>query len=279
MSIHTIAAYVQLVNLPETPTIAIAAAIILVCCLCVINGPEVMGRIAKSLAFIFVTFSFFTIAIGLKDMRFSNLLPVLTTGIKPLMNAAFSMYTLPLAEGILCLSLFSSVEENISVKKVILKAFFVSLATFLSISLRNILILGVPASQEFYFPSYDAIRVLSIGDFFTRFEVFIGINLLLAGIIKIGVCLYASSLGLTKILSLKSQRSLVVPCALLIVTVSQNLYANIQRMVEFIQVYKYFALPFETLLPAMILIGAEIQMRWKSGGTKKADPSAPQTEQ
>lgn len=212
-------------------------------------------------------------------MRFSNLLPVLTTGIKPLMNAAFSMYTLPLAEGILCLSLFSSVEENISVKKVILKAFFVSLATFLSISLRNILILGVPASQEFYFPSYDAIRVLSIGDFFTRFEVFIGINLLFAGIIKIGVCLYASSLGLTKILSLKSPRSLVVPCALLIVTVSQNLYANIQRMVEFIQVYKYFALPFETLLPAIILIGAEIQMRWKSGGTKKADPSAPQTEQ
>lgn len=270
MVIEVLSQFIQVTSMPETPTAIFAVIAILISCRSVVNGPENIGRVAKVTAVLFVVFIIFTAVIGLKDMKFSNLAPVMATGFKPVLKASFTLYTLPLAEAFICLAVFSAVDKDVNMKAALLKAFIVALGIFLIVALRNILILGVPCVQNFYFPSYHAVSILSIGEFFTRFEIFIGIDLVLAGFTKICVCLYASSLGLTKLFGLQDQKSMIAPCAVILLTLSQNLFASVQCLFDFFgKYYPIYAFPFETLLPVVILIGAEIQKRWKADGIKQ----------
>lgn len=97
----------------------------------------------------------------------------------------------------------------------------------------------------------------------------IGINLVLAGLIKASVCLYAASLGITKVFNIPDQKTIVVPCALLMNTLAGAgiLYSNSISVQSFIKAYPFYALPFEVILPLIIWVGAEIQNKIKTAGT------------
>jgi len=46
-------------------------------------------------------------------------------------------------------------------------------------------------------------------------------------------------------------------------TLAIILFANILEMYDWLDIYKYFALPFQVILPLIILAGAEIKIRLK----------------
>lgn len=260
--------FIRVVNMPETPEAITSSILILIAIMSVINGPENIGRVAKFTWKFVVVFIVFATAVGFKDMNFDNLLPMMDSDIKAILGSSYNLFALPLSEGILCLSFFSAVSKKENPYKILIKALAIAILTILTVALRNILILGVPSTLLDYFPSYQAISVVSIGEFFSRFEVLVGVNLMLAGFIKVCVCLYTSSLGLVKVLNIKDQKMVVAPCALIILTLSQMLYNNVQELFGFIPYYEIYAAPFEIILPIITLIGAEIRHRTNSGGSK-----------
>ncbi len=152
-----------------------------------------------------------------------------------------------------------------------LKALGISILTILIVAMRNIIILGLPATGLFYFPSYQAISIVSIGEFFSRFEVLVGVNLVLAGFIKVCICLHTASLGLARTFQMDSSSGLVVPCALIIIVVSQLLYTSVQELFDFIPFFVIYTIPFEIIFPVITLIIAEIQNRLHSTNQPKAD--------
>lgn len=261
--------FVRTVNMPETPETIISVFMIIIAILSVLNGPESIGRTAKFVWKIFLALFIFTCAASIKDIKIVHLMPVMTTDFKVIMDNAYGLFALPMAEGILCLSIFSAVGKKENVNKIFIKAVAITIAVILIISLRNVLLLGGPSLQLFYFPSSQAVSIISFGEFFSRFEVIVGINMTLCGFTKICVCLYSSSLGLSKVLNMRDQKMLVVPCAMLIGSLSQILYKNTQDMFAWVPFYRIYALPFEVILPVIILIGAEIKYRAKSNGEKK----------
>ncbi len=261
--------FIHIVNMPETPDIIISAMILVISVMSVKNGPENIGRVAKYTWVLLAVFVPFTFVVGIKNMQFSNLLPVLSVDFKSILGSAYTMFTLPLGEAILCLSFFSAVDKKENPYKVYIKALVVAIIIILIVALRNLLILGPTSVTLFEYPSYEAVSIISIGEFFTRIEVLIGINLMLAGFIKFCVCLYTASLGLAKVLNVPDQKLLVVPCALIILTLSTLLYKNIQDMMGWIKYFSIYAIPFEVILPVVTLIGAEIQNKMKSGGSSK----------
>lgn len=265
--------FIRVVNMPETPEIVTTALLLLVAVLSVVNGPENIGRVAKFTWKFLALFILFATVVGIKDMKFCNLEPVMVSDFKTILGSSYSLFAFPLSEAILCLSLFSAVGKKESAIKIFVKAIGITIALMLVVALRNILILGVPSSQLFYFPSYQAISIVSLGEFFSRFEVLIGVNLMLAGFTKVCVCLYSASLGIAKVLNIKNQKPLVVPCALIIITLSNMLVSNTRELFEFIPYYTIYAIPFEIILPVTTLIGAEIRHRMKSGGDKEENKS------
>lgn len=255
--------FIQVVNMPETPQVLTISMILLIAYWSVTNGPENIGRLSKfSWPIIWVSV-FGTFLIGIKNMNFENLKPVLETELKPLLNSGFTACMLPLGESIVCLSFFSSMKKTENIKKI----YFLALVMFILLSLvavmRNLLTLGPISAALYYFPSYQAVSVISIGDFFTRVEVLIGINLMLAGFIKVCVCLYTASVGLTKVLHFSSQKLAIVPCLLIVLTLSWQNHKTTSDLFEFVPYFTVFATFFEIILPVILWVAAEIKHKMK----------------
>ncbi|WP_444659441.1 GerAB/ArcD/ProY family transporter [Caproiciproducens sp. R2] len=264
--------FVHILNMPETPEPAILFFIILLSVWAVKSGPENIGRMSKYTFPILLISVAATFIIGARDMDTSNLKPIMNTDLKTLLGSAFSLCILPLGEVFLCLSFFSALEPQAKPSRFFFKALIMTLAILITVNLRNILILGFPSASMFYFPSYETVSIISIGDFFSRTEVLIGINLMLAGFIKVAVCLYSSSLGLAKLLNAADQKLYVVPCALLMVTLAGMLYENTVEWKDWAPMYEIYAIPFQIMFPILILIGAEIKAR--AGHPKTKNPPA-----
>jgi spore germination protein KB len=267
MVTNTFSIFIKIVNMPETPILLTTVFIVIVCSWSVKNGAENIGRLSKFVLPIVIVTSLITFIIAMKDMDLNNLKPIMDTNFKSLLSGAYSYLTLPFGEMVLCFSFFSSVNDKTGSLKILINSLVITISFYIMVIFRNILTLGVPSTLLFYFPSYESVSIISVGDFFSRIEVLIGIDLLLSGFIKTCVCLYTASLGLTKILNIQKQNSVVIPCALLIITISGMLYASSITNMEFFKYYPIYVIPIEFIFPLIIWIGAEIQNKIKTADT------------
>lgn len=268
--VSTFTLFIKITALPETPLAMTGIFLILISIMASISGPETIGRVSKFLTKFVIGFVYFATLICLNFMKPQNLLPVMNSDFKAILGSSYTLFLLPMAESFICLSFFSTLDKSEKIGKIFFKAIALTMSTFLIVALRNVLVLG-QASQLFYYPSYAAISVASIGDFFSRFEILVGVDLVLAGLVKTCVCIYSSSLGLAKAMHLKDQKGLVVPCALIILTWGLLAFERPNQVFDFIPIFTILVTPFEVLLPIVTLIGAEIQHRMKSGGEKNTE--------
>ena len=258
--------------MPETPQILIACFLILLAIWAVASGVENMGRIAKLTFPILTTFVLITVAVSMKDMNFSNIKPVMSTNISTLISSSFSIFALPFGELVIFMTLFPWVKSKSSPTKIYLKSVGIATAIFIIANLRNLLILGATSSGMFYFASYQAVSVISIGEFFNRVEVLIGASVLLAGFIKVCVFLFASSIGLAKVCNVKDYKTMIVPCGLIILTLATFIFSNTEEMMTWGTTHQFYVIPFEVLLPIILLVTDFIKARMK----KSAIPLKPE---
>jgi spore germination protein KB len=263
-SMEDFTTFVQVSNMPETPKYLTAYFILLLAVWSVKSGPENIGRLSKLVWPIVAIATLLTIIIGARKMDINNLKPVMEADFKSLLSSSFSMSMLPLGEIVLCLSFFSSVSAKSNTSKIFIKSLIFITIFFVATVVRNVLILGVPSALMLYYPSYLSASIISVGDFFTRVEALIGIVAVLTGFIKICVCLYTASLGLSKILNISDRKTMVVPCGLLIITFFSLLYSNTLSWLEWLKVFPIYTIPFQILLPLIMWIGAEVQARIKT---------------
>jgi spore germination protein KB len=200
-------------------------------------------------------------------LKAENLMPVLGNGIRPVLKGTLSAFTFPFGETVVFTGILSSLQRSRSVKKVYLTGLLIA-GFFITISsLRNIMVLGVEDLSSVYFPSYSVIGRINIGNFLQRMEVAVSMVFILAGFVKISVCLLAACKGLSKLFGYTDYRFLVIPVTLLMVNLSYILYENIMEMFEWaFKVFPYYALLFELILPVMIFAALEIKLRLKKGG-------------
>ncbi len=261
MVLRTFTEFIHIMNMPETPQIAIAASICLLSVFAVVSGPENMGRIAKITFPVMAGFIVFTVLISVKDMDFNNIKPVLSTDFGPLLQGSFTVFSLPFGEIIAFLTLFPSVKSKNNPKKIFITGLILAIILLLLAHLRNLLVLGLPSVQMYYFASYQSVSIISVGEFFTRMEVLIGINVLLGGFIKIFVFLFTASVGLATTCNIKDYKKAVVPCMLIINLLSRIDFQNTIEVVEWIVYHPIYVLTFQVILPVVMLIIALIKTR------------------
>lgn len=261
MVLRTFTEFIYLMNMPETPQIAIAASISLIAAFAVISGPENMGRIAKITFPVMAGFIVITVLIAAKNMDFSNIKPVLHTDFKTLLGGSFTVFSLPFGEILLFLTLFPSIKSKEKPAKIFAIGLILAIILLLLAHLRNLLVLGAPNVKMYYFSSYQTVSVISVGEFFTRMEVLIGIIVLLGGFIKIFVFLFTASVGLAATCNIKNYKKAVVPCMLVINLLSKIDFQNTIEVVEWIVYHSIYVLTFQVILPVVMLIIALIKTR------------------
>lgn len=256
--------FLQIVAFPETPQLPMMIAIILVTVYLAISGENILGKWSMIMFPIVALTVFLTIAIGVTDLDFTHLLPVLGQGLQKVMSGSYQILTFPFAETVLFLGIAGAVRKDVSPYKMYGFAIIVSSFILLLVIFRNIMILGTPMISASYFPSYTTARILHVGDFLTRIEGSITMNFLLSGIAKITLCLTVASKGITKLFAIQDYKRMIMPTSMLAVALCAIVYNSAMEMFGFIKYYQVYAVPFQILIPAVVWITAEIRQKMQA---------------
>lgn len=253
--------FVQVATKPETPQWAILIILIAAIVYLVFNGVQVLGKWSAVIMPIYLIIVTATVILAYQQMDFSNLFPIASSDTGVMADSAIKLFTFPFAETVLFLTITKSLKKSQSPYKIYMIGLLIGGAVMLIVFFRNLFVLGGPTMESELFPSYTTIRIVRVGTFLQRLESTISSNFYLGGITKIAVCLFGASIGTAKLLGIKGYKKALFPVAVIMAVLSQIVYKNIFEMLNGLSLYRWIALPFQTLLPIIICIGAEIKTR------------------
>lgn len=262
---HNFFQFIKVVSFPETPEYVPLVFMGIVCIWVVKEGIEVLGRISFLFTIILTIIIIFVVSLNSIVMNINNIRPMLYNGFSPVLSSAFSIFSFPFAETVIFLGTFNFDKSKNNPFKIYYISLFFGGAIILLVSLRNILVLGCSFLESLYFPAYTAVELIEIGEFIQRIEVAVSVVFLYAGFIKISSCLFCTLKGIENLFNLDSYKVIAAPVGLLMMTFSCSLYENIMEMQEWaFLVYKYYAFPFQVIIPLIILIAAKIKIKKQS---------------
>lgn len=254
--------FIANVGLGETPRVVPLSFMVILCVWAVREGIEVIGRWTE----IMIIFVFFIIfmsnVLSIPMLKLDNLRPVLGNGIKPVINGAFSSFSYPFAETVLLTAVFSSLSDSKSHSKIYIKGLLLAGINIIIIAARNTMVVGEYVLSINNYPSFLAISRINIGNFIERLESAVSIVFLTCGFIKVSICLLAASKGVSKFFNFKDYRFIVMPIALIMMNFSFIVTKDMMELTKWnSQVYPYYAVIFQVILPGIILIGAKIRYK------------------
>jgi spore germination protein KB len=252
--------FISALGLPETPKVAAVFPIVILSLWGVKLGIETLGRWAE----FFVVFLFIIIIIptvlGVPQMELNNIRPFLEEGVKPVIKGAVGAFSFPFAETVVFLMFFSSLKSKKSIFKCCFLGLWIAGIVLSTVAARNVLLIGAELLSRNYFPSYVTIARINVADFVQRIETLNMVGFLIAGFIKISLCLLAASNGLAKVFEFKDYRILVTPVALTMFAISFKTYESILETTLWVkEVYSYYAAVFQVILPLITLLGISIK--------------------
>ncbi|MDR7870538.1 MAG: endospore germination permease [Tissierellaceae bacterium] len=265
LSIRSVTEFIQVVSLRFTPQYFSGLWIILLGAYMVKSGIEVLGRWSNFVCVFILALILILSISAFSQLDYNNILPVLNEGWNPVINNAISIFSYPLGEVVVFLTFFNSLRDH----KKSFNIFFISLVIvsflILLVTIRSILILGFPLIDNTYFPTYYANTIVSIGNFIESLAVFSSIVLLLAGFAKFTVCLFAVCIGLKFMFNTTKYSTFSLPVGLFALIISQILFNSTMEMIEYVNLYPYHALPFQLILPLIILF-----FSWRKSRSSKS---------
>lgn len=246
--------------MPETPMLVPMLFVAALGVSVVRAGIETMGRSGRMLLNMCLVTILVVFLLVLSKLRYQNLLPILDQGWPRVWRGTFSAFSFPFAEAVVFLGAISSIKGKKSLTGIFLPSLLIGGLLVLFISVRNIMVLGAYTINNVYFPSYAAVGRINVGDFIQRIEGSVSIVFLICVFMKLSVCLMATSKGIAKLFDLDSYRSVVIQVGLLTTYLAYLLYDNIMEMQYWtMYIYNIYALPFEIILPLLLLLFAEIK--------------------
>ena len=256
-------------QMPQTVSLLVFAVLII---WATRSGVETLGRYSSVALPVLIVVVGLTVLLLIKDMKLTNLQPV-GEYLSQVPQDAFNNFSFPLAETVMFLAVFNTLKTGDKPGKAWLYGVLVGGATLLfGMFFRNVLVLGFPAVRDLTFPSYGATSVIIAGGFLSRIEAVVGANILMAGLVKVSVCLLAASKGIATLVGEPDYRPYVAPLGFLMVALASIAYKNTMEMFAFLPVYAYYAFPFQVALPVLLAIGAEVRMALQRRTAKKKQP-------
>ncbi len=248
---------ISTVAMPETPMFVPLICMCILCIIAVRLGIEVLGRTTTY----FLPLIFFILLmvqlLAIPQIHLNYIKPVLGNGLVPVLTNGFAAFSFPFAETVVLIGVFGSLKTKKSPLKVCCWGILISSIIIIITTIRNIGVLGNMLGS-FYFPSYEAVSRINIGNVIERIEVTVVTVFIFGVFIKCSMCLLVVCKGIRKILNLKNYRSIVIQTGLLMVYFSYTIYDNSMEMKYWaFKVYPYYAFPVQVIIPIIIWALAE----------------------
>ncbi|OEF95635.1 GerAB/ArcD/ProY family transporter [Desulfuribacillus alkaliarsenatis] len=253
--------YIQIVSFPETPQIFTLTLMTIVTIYFVKSGIEVIGRWTVLFFPILLLVSLLVIMLSIPIMNPIYIRPTFEYGIMPVISNTSTVFAFPFAETVLFIMVFDKINGKVGLRKVYLYSLLIAGSMILLSSVKNVLVLGSAASL-YYFPAHTAARLIEVGTFLQRIEVLTAIICIACGLIKISICLLVATRGIAALFNINDNKIFVFPTGLLMMSFAVIIYNNTIEMFSWAtEIYKYYALPFQLLIPLILWLVLEIKMR------------------
>lgn len=243
-------------HMPDTPVIVFFILGIAVAACAVRNGLEVLSRFNQLFLPLFLGLLLVVFILATKDMKVTRLLPVFDKGAIAILKGAATPASW-LGEIVIFTMIIPFLNKPKEAYRVAaLATLFTSFYLLVSI-LVAIMIFGPNVTGHWIFPTYNAVRVVSIANFLERMESIAVAVWMFGGFAKVGVFYYAAVLGSAQWLGLKDYRPLVAPVGVILVALAA-LCENIVELLDFLATaWPPYALSvFEVGMPLVLLIVA-----------------------
>ena len=201
-------------------------------------------------------------------IHLENLRPVLANGWKPVIGEIFPVnMTVPYGE----LVLFTMILPLMKRKTKILKTGSMAIAyvgIYLTINtIILICILGADLLERSAFPALAAVGYIEIGGFIQRLDPFIILLIVFLGFIKVGMFFYCAVIGMNNLFKMKPNVFTSYFMGGIICLSSIMIAPSYQsHLDEGLKVVPYFLhIAFQFAIPAVLLVLASIQRKWKLG--------------
>jgi spore germination protein KB len=241
--------------LPNTPSIVFFIIGAVVAAYAVRSGLEVLGRYTQ-LFLPLMGLLFIVFLLSAKYMKVVRLLPVLDTGLAPILKgaAAPASWLGEIVVFSMIIPFLTRPKEayRVAAQATLFTGFFLLVSVLVSLA-----VFGPNLTRSLIFPTYNAVRVVSIANFLERMEAAVVTVWMLGGFAKIGVFYYAAVLGSAQLLGLKEYRPLVAPVGVILVALAL-LCENLVVLLDFLaRVFPpYSLILFEAGIPLVLLIVA-----------------------
>jgi len=254
--------FIQQVALHKTPQLVVSIIIALLSAWALKKGLQVLGRSSVLFLVMILSVTIVTTLLMTNLMDFDSIKPIMGEGIAPVAKSVSRYFSFPIAESFLLLAVFHNLKKGDSQYKsysigLLIGTFFLGLIT-----LRNILVLGVPAYVEIYFPSFMAAGAINLITILERIEGIVVVNYTVCIFIKLCICIYVIVQGCSKLSGIDYKKFLF-PISLLIIIVSQIAFKSTMELFRSSTYFFYWALPIQLIIPIGVWIVAEIVNRKK----------------
>ena len=249
--------YIQIVSFGYIPQYIFALPLVLLSIWVIRSGIGTLPRWAAFVFPIFLTATLAIVLLSIQNWKVDNMLPILDDGFAPVLDGAKNLLAFPFMETVYLLFILKPLVKTKKAVGVYILGFVLLAATLMIISMRNVAIIGHQNVEDFYFPSYQTVSLIDIGDFIQGIQATLVMTFILGGFVKIASLLFAACQGVSSLLKLKDYRALAAPVGLLMLTFSLFVVSDIIDITNSIQQYKYYILPAGLLLPALLWIVAE----------------------
>jgi spore germination protein KB len=265
MVLRNFSDFFTMTTMTETPSLVFLILIALVCAVAVRGGLEVIARCSQVLVPILILVLILTLLMLLQVFDLGNFQPILEGPLKKFLWAAHGAATFPFGETVAFLMVIPFLNKAKAIPSSVSIALLISGVTLSFSAFRNIGVLG-NLNNIFLYPSFQAARLIKIGEVLSRMEIFVVTNFLTMGFLKIAVLIYGTALGSAQLFGLKTYRPLVIPVSIIMIILALVDFSNVIENVEFATVgYPIYALPFEVGIPLVTLLIALIRKLPREG--------------
>lgn len=258
MSLRIFSEFNRVVSMPETSRMLTMIVFAAACIYIVKKGVFTLGSFAAFALPVIVFIILLINVLSLGEWKLHYGAPLMHNPGKDFLKDIFLACVFPLGEVVFVCTLFGFKKEKGRCGKIFLWGLIAGGGLLVLETLRSIMVLGANTISLLYYPSYTATGVINIMDFFTRAEVTVSASFFVAQIVKVCLCIYVFSSGMGFVLGATDYKSLAVPCTFGMIALGTVLFKNTVEMYEFLEIYKYYALILQWILPVFLWVMAEL---------------------
>lgn len=249
--IRSYASYATTVTYPETPLLFFSVSYSLVVIYALKVGIETVGRMSEVFVPFIILVVLFTFSASLSSMNIRNFQPVLSQGFLPPLKAGFTTMTLPFGELFIFLMILPNLNHQDNFKKTSLLAYLIGGCVLFTVVCRNLLVLGADMLARDIFPSHIVFRLIPVIDVAPLLDM----NMIMAGVVKTCICLYASARLIIEVFGLLNYRILVLPLTAFAVSLSMMVRGSvIEQVTVTMEIWPIYSIPFQIIIPLTLLV-------------------------